>query len=747
MKFTLYTADCAGNERNAFYRERYVIESREDLKKAAAFDHVSATFQNFYRMRENFISSDVIVMDCDNSRSENPAEWMTGEKLLSLIPGVAAAVVPSRNNGKPKDGKCARPRFHAYFPIPRMTDEKACTDLKHAIYRKFPFFDGAALDAARFIYGNPVKEVLWHEGEKTIETVLQQKKKPRGTIPEGERNSTMSRFAGRVIKRYGATQKAYTIFFEEADKCDPPLEDSELNRIWQSAARFGKKVAGEKGYVSPEEYNKDFEENLSLKPLDYSDIGEARILSREYGDELKYTDGTDYIRYNGIYWEESREAAVGAAEEFLDLQLADAEDELAKASKTLKDHGIGEDLLRRGGRTLETAIGEDDKEAYKNFLSAKAYHSFVMKRRDMRYILSALQAMRPMVRMKVQDLDKNEFLLNTPSCTYDLRKGMEGRGEHRAEDFITKCTAVDPGDEGKDIWDKAIHEFFTDDEDLIEYAQEISGLMAIGKVYVEALVIAYGDGRNGKSTFWNSLAHVMGSYCGGISADALTAGCKRNVRPEMAELKGKRMIIAAEMEEGMRLSTSVLKQLCSTDEVSGEKKYKDPFKFVPTHTLVLYTNHLPRVGASDEGTWRRLIVIPFKAEFSGKGEVKNYADYLVEKAGPAILSWIIEGARKVIEKDYHLTPPQCVAEAIQKYRGENDWLRHFLDDCCEIDPSYSERSGDLYTAYRSYSQQMNEYTRSTTDFYAALQNAGFQRKRTKAGRFIFGLMIKPADFL
>lgn len=70
--------------------------------------------------------------------------------------------------------------------------------------------------------------------------------------------------------------------------------------------------------------------------------------------------------------------------------------------------------------------------------------------------------------------------------------------------------------------------------------------MAIGKVYVEALVIAYGDGRNGKSTYWNSIARVLGSYCGGISADALTANCKRNIKPEMAELKGKRMVIAAE---------------------------------------------------------------------------------------------------------------------------------------------------------------------------------------------------------
>ena len=110
-------------------------------------------------------------------------------------------------------------------------------------------------------------------------------------------------------------------------------------------------------------------------------------------------------------------------------------------------------------------------------------------------------------------------------------------------------------------------------------------------------VIAYGEGRNGKSTFWNTIARVLGTYSGNMSADTLTVGCKRNVKPELAEAKGKRMIIAAELEEGMRLNTSNVKQLCSTDEIYAEKKYKAPFSYVPTHTLVLYTNHLPRVGA------------------------------------------------------------------------------------------------------------------------------------------------------
>ena len=94
-----------------------------------------------------------------------------------------------------------------------------------------------------------------------------------------------------------------------------------------------------------------------------------------------------------------------------------------------------------------------------------------------------------------------------------------------------------------------------------------------------------------------------------------------------AEIKGKRLVIAAELEEGMRV------KLVVAYEIYAEKKYKEPFKFEPTHTLVLYTNHLPKVGAIDEGTWRRLIVIPFNAVIDGSSDIKNYADYLYENAG------------------------------------------------------------------------------------------------------------------
>ena len=161
-------------------------------------------------------------------------------------------------------------------------------------------------------------------------------------------------------------------------------------------------------------------------------------------------------------------------------------------------------------------------------------------------------------------LDGDEFLLNAPGGTYDLRKGVGVIKEHDAFDYITKQTAVDPSGEGADLWEDALDTFFCKDKTLIDYVQKIVGLSAIGKVYVEALIIAYGEGRNGKSTFWNVVSRVLGSYSGNISADVLTVGCKRNVKPELAEAKGKRLLIAAELEEGMRLNTSNVKQLDGT---------------------------------------------------------------------------------------------------------------------------------------------------------------------------------------
>ena len=741
---TFYTANCRGNAKNSIYPNRRVVDNEDDCMEVMAFDHVCAEFKNCRRSGDNFLSCDVDVMDCDNDHSDNPADWVHPEDLEEKIgKDVAYVVVPSRNNMKPKDGRSARPRFHVYFPHDPVNDGDACAALKKAVQQKSPFFDGNAIDSARFIFGNPCSEILWHEGEITIDCIV----KPQGgrEIPQGQRNATMSHFAGRVVKRYGATEKAYGIFMEEADKCRPSLEDAELSMIWQSACRFAEKVKSQDGYVAPDEYNDEFTRE-TLKPGDYSDIGQAKVLAREYGGELRYTAATDYLRFCGQYWVESKQQAVGAAEEFLDLQLEDAKDEVSCTRQALLDMGISEDDIVSGGKALEKKIGSSQTDAYLAYKTALAYKAFVMKRRDMKYIVSALQAAKPMLEISVSDLDKDGLLLNTPDGTYYLPDGLEGRRDHRSEDYITKITAAEPGDKGKELWQDSLNTIFCGDAELVDYVQQIVGMAAVGRVYMESLVIAYGEGRNGKSTFWNTIARVLGTYSGNMSSDTLTVGCKRNVKPELAEAKGKRLIIAAELEEGMRLNTAVVKQMCSTDEIFAEKKYKDPFSFTPSHTLVLYTNHLPRVGANDPGTWRRLIVIPFHAKIEGAGDVKNYADYLVSEAAPAVMAWIIEGAKKVISRNFHIPCPACVEDAIKSYREDNDWLGHFMDECCEVDAGGAAKSGAVYQEYRSYCMRTGEYTRSTADFYNALETAGFKKQKKRDGVYIIGMRLETADF-
>lgn len=745
MKLTIFTANCVGNAANAIYPNKAEVENKEDMMAVISRDHVCGEFKSCHRSIDDFISSDVEVMDCDNDHSDNPEDWMTTDKYEELFPDVSYILVPSRNDGKVKGNKSARPRHHVYFPHSVIKSADEVSGIKTRLQEYAPFFDDNALDAARFIFGCNPSDIVWHEGSRNIDEFLDEMDfaeydRSTQSIGEGSRNSTMSHIAGRLIKRYGNTEKAHDIYLEKAQLCSPPLEDSELALIWSSAVKFGKKVQAQVGYVSPEEFNKGF----NLKPDDYSDIGQAKVLSREYAGELAFTDSTDYMRYDGTHWAESKQLAVGACEEFLDEQLKEATVAVEKAKKMLLDAGVDKEAVMAGGKALEKAIDESSEKAFKEFMMASKYYAFVMKRRDMKFVTSALQAAKPMLLKKITDFDSQEFLLNTPSATYDLRDGSSK--EHAAEDLITKITAVSPGTEGMDLWMKALDNFFCGDQELIDYVQQIVGLSAIGKVYVEALVIAYGEGSNGKSTFWNTIARVLGTYSGTISADALTVGCKRNVKPEMAELKGKRLVIAAELEEGMRLNTSIVKQLCSTDEVSAEKKYKDPFKYVPTHTLVLYTNHLPRVGANDDGTWRRLIVIPFNAKISGKGDIKNYSDFLAEKAGGAVLSWIIDGAKKAIKNDYKLKSPKVVQDAINRYRENNDWLSSFIEECCEVNKSYEQKSGEFYQEYRSYCARTGEYTRSTTDFYTGLEIAGFEKKKTKVGAVIRGIRLK-SDFV
>ena len=104
---------------------------------------------------------------------------------------------------------------------------------------------------------------------------------------------------------------------DEAAKCVPPLENSELNTIWHSAQRFFSRIREQAGYVPPEAYN----DPSSYKPEDYSDVGQAEVMARYFSGELRYSPATHFIRYSDHNWQESEPGAQAVAHELTRRQM------------------------------------------------------------------------------------------------------------------------------------------------------------------------------------------------------------------------------------------------------------------------------------------------------------------------------------------------------------------------------------------------------------------------------------------
>lgn len=253
----VYTADCIGNAANCRYPNEVKITDEVSAKQAFSTDMVCARYKNNYRSTANFEVANALPGDCDNDHSEIAAEWITPEDIADLFADVPYVLHYSRHHMKPKGEKSARPRFHIVFLI----DPERYADLKQRLLAAFPFFDANAMDAARFLFGTEDPLVIYHPGTTPLNEFLDDLENEQAfanmghAIPEGSRNSTMSRIGARIIKRHGDTLKAKELFLQAAEQCVPPLEDRELENIWAGKQRLYIKMRKQPGYIPPDAYN------------------------------------------------------------------------------------------------------------------------------------------------------------------------------------------------------------------------------------------------------------------------------------------------------------------------------------------------------------------------------------------------------------------------------------------------------------------------------------------------------------
>lgn len=739
--FTLSCAKVRGNVKNTRYPDDRQIHALDDLLSAAQWDHTPAGFADGVRGNGRWRCTECVVLDVDNDPG---GEIVTPDTIRRDFPDVAHYIVYSRHHNRPKDGKPAAPRFHVYFPVDLTCDAAAVTRLIDDVLARCSYFDPGCSDLARFFFGVEHPEGEAVPGDLTLDSFMERQTAAPAApaaltapatsareIPAGERNATLTAYAFTQLRRCGpeGIAEAEAAFLRRAEDCNPPLSDGELSTIWRYAVQNAPaKIWNKPGYLTPAEYAAEgFPiEVLSFKLSDLSDVAEGQLFAENTAGGLLWCASIGWMVWDGGRFCHDESRARMQAQTFTGRQLKAATNDYQQAAGAAANDPDNGDLAARAKRS-------------KNLLS------FVNRCRSTNGLNHLLTEAAPHLACAVDDLDADPFTLNTPGGIVDLRTGELHPSDPAA--LCTKATAVTPGTEDADLWRSFLETITCGDNDLADYLQTVAGMAALGKVFTETLLIATGDGGNGKSTFFNVLARVLGDYATSVSPDLLLTGKGQNVGARLAALRSVRLALAAETEEGQRFNLSTVKQLASTDLIAAEPKYKAPFSFTPSHTLVLYTNFLPRVGSSDRGTWSRLTVLPFNAHLRDTaGERKDFAEILFNRAGGAVLSWMIEGARRFIANGYKLAPPTVVREALAEYRKSCDWLGDFLDECCEQGESYAVGSTDLYQRYTAFCQVSGaEYRRNNKDFKSALQAAGFASKHTKKGWLYMGLRLR-SDF-
>lgn len=443
-----------------------------------------------------------------------------------------------------------------------------------------------------------------------------------------------------------------------------------------------------------------------------SDLGRSRLFAKRFKDILRWCpDMKVWLLWDGKQWQ---------ADKILQhMQMAKV---------------VVEEMIDEALKKVHKATGEDQLKKAKQILAD------TVRAKSERSIKSMIELAKDEIPIIAAQLNADPFFLNCKNGVVDLRTGK--LLPHDPKLFISKMAGASYALEPKfKRFEQFLKDITGDDPELAEYFQQVCGMAAIGKVFYEGMCIFYGFGRNGKSTFLNLISKVFGDYAGSINVEMLMN--QKDGRQVVGGLsvEGRRFVTAMEPEEGRRLSTAMLKKLASVDLVTERQLYKEERTFEPTHTLIMATNHLPKVGSTDSGTWRRIMVVPFKAIFDGKKEIKDYAGVLYNTDADAILSWIVEGARKYISNGYNIVPPKVVQEATAQYRNEENWIGNFLQECCELG-EYEETGGNLFDAYREWCQQNNEsYVRRSRDFAAALEVQGFTKRRTMNGAVWAGVRL------
>jgi putative DNA primase/helicase len=323
--------------------------------------------------------------------------------------------------------------------------------------------------------------------------------------------------------------------------------------------------------------------------------------------------------------------------------------------------------------------------------------------------------------------DTCPWSLQDVTKTIDLRIGISRDPDPR--DYITRKAAYTAAPDGTPhpLWTAFLDRITAKNVELQSFLQRYCGYATTGVTSEHKFVFAYGTGANGKSTFVNTIAAILGDYATIADMGTFIATSSERHPTDLAKLRGARLVVAQETQKGRRWDETKIKALTGGDRITARFMRQDFFDFDPTFKLFIAGNHKPRLQTIDEAMRRRLLLVPFTVQIPPAERDSNLLQKL-EPERPAILRWCIDGCLEW--QRIGLAPPTIVLDATDAYFADQDTLQQWLDECIyDAGPHAFARQSELFTSWKSWCEERNYKPGSSMALSEALIDRGHEKIR------------------
>jgi putative DNA primase/helicase len=247
------------------------------------------------------------------------------------------------------------------------------------------------------------------------------------------------------------------------------------------------------------------------------------------------------------------------------------------------------------------------------------------------------------------------------------------------------------------VFEKFLDDITRNDSELRRYLQRIAGYALTGEIREQKLFFLYGPGNNGKTVFVNAIAKCAGDYAKTATMEVFVEKRGERHTTDLAMLAGARLVTASETKEGRKWDEALIKRVTGGDAITCRFLYHDNFTYTPSFTLIILGNYAPELKSVNEANRRRLVIIPFTFRPANDKEDKKLEEKLREEY-PAILAWMIRGARDWYERGLGDTP-KVVLDETADYFEEQHRIKAWVDEYCYVGPNYSDASANLFQSY------------------------------------------------